>query len=592
MSELLHYFVRYKAQALDRIQFYLSLCCTVFILLHIGFIRDVFWADILGRLSIYFFYALFLLEFGRLASSLLLLKRINVTHLPGILLSAYMLFIIYVRHFGWYGEINFAQDEWSFLAVAMIFLTQLSKNSLFLDKLYFNPTILFVISFLGLIVLGTVLLMLPRTSIDRPLTFIDAFFMATSAVCITGLQVTNIATQFSFFGQFVVLLLIQIGGLGIMTFTGFFGYFFSGGFSFKNQLMFGEVLGENKLNEVIRTLLMIIFITFLLELFGAILLFFSLDANLFPHLGYRLFFAVFHAVSGFCNSGFTLMEGGISGNVFRYNYPFQLALSCLFICGTLGFGVIHNFYTYAKKMTANLVNHFVMRRQVVHKAHNFSFTHKFVVYCNVIMIVLATVSFLVLEYHNSLAADEHFGGKITTAFFMANSLRTAGFETIGVGFLSMPTLIMAVTLMWIGSSPGSTGGGVKVTTIAVALLNVISLARGKESIEIFGRRILPESVSKAFAIVLLSILTILLCFIFLNVTDGNLDTTALLFESISAYTTSGLSLGITAELSSAGKIVLVTTMFIGRVGMLTLLVAFIKDSSKKNYIYPSEKLLF
>ncbi len=175
---------------------------------------------------------------------------------------------------------------------------------------------------------------------------------------------------------------------------------------------------------------------------------------------------------------------------------------------------------------------------------------------------------------------------------MANSARTAGFETIGVSLLSMPTLIMSVTLMWIGSSPGSTGGGVKVTTIAVALLNVVSLARGKESIEIFGRRILPESVSKAFAIILLSILSILLCFIFLNVTDGDLDTTALLFESISAYTTSGLSLGITAELSSAGKLVVMTTMFVGRVGMLTLLVAFIKDSSKKNYIYPSEKLLF
>ncbi|PVH25880.1 TrkH family potassium uptake protein [Sphingobacterium corticibacter] len=592
MSELFQYIIRYKAQALDKIMFYLSLFCTAIILLHIGFVRDLFWANMLGQSAIILFYGLFSLEFIRLFASVFVLKKINVTHFSSVFLSAYMLFVIFVRHVGWSGEVDFTRDEWAFLGVALVFLTQLSKNSLFLDKLYFNPTILFVISFLALILLGTVLLMLPRTSIGAPLAFIDAFFMSTSAVCITGLQVTNIATQFSFFGQFVILLLIQIGGLGIMTFTGFFGYFFSGGFSFKNQLMFGEVLGESKLNEVIKTLLMIIFITFLLEAIGAFMLFFSIDAAQIPDVGYRIFFAAFHAVSGFCNSGFTLMEGGMAGNVFRFNYPFQLALSSMFICGTLGFGVIHNFYTYGKKTVTAYIDRFIRRRRVVHKAHNFSFAHKFVVYCNIIVIALATISFFALEYQRSLAADESIWGKMTTAFFMANSARTAGFETIGVSLLSMPTLIMSVTLMWIGSSPGSTGGGVKVTTIAVALLNVVSLARGKESIEIFGRRILPESVSKAFAIILLSILSILLCFIFLNVTDGDLDTTALLFESISAYTTSGLSLGITAELSSAGKLVLMTTMFVGRVGMLTLLVAFIKDSSKKNYIYPSEKLLF
>lgn len=175
-------------------------------------------------------------------------------------------------------EAYFAKQEWVYLGIAILFLSELSRNSLFFDNFYFNPTILFVISFIALILLGTVLLMLPRTTIVTPLNFIDALFMATSAVCITGLSVTDISTNFSTFGQAVVMILIQVGGLGIMTFTGFFGYFFSGGFSYKNQLMFGEILGENKLNDVISTLLTIIFITLLFEFIGGVMIFF---------LGYR-----------------------------------------------------------------------------------------------------------------------------------------------------------------------------------------------------------------------------------------------------------------------------------------------------------------
>ncbi|MFD2598374.1 TrkH family potassium uptake protein [Sphingobacterium corticis] len=587
------YLLKHKVQLLDRIQFYTSMFGVVLILLHVGFVRATDLTYFMRQAGTVIFYILFAVEMLRTIGAFLVKKRFDGSSYSGMFVCLYMLLVLFARHIGWEGmDYFFVRDEWIFLGVALVFLIQLSKNSLFLDKLYFNPTIFFVISFLALILLGTVLLMLPQTSIEAPLDFIDAFFMSTSAVCITGLQVTNIASEFTFFGQLVVLLLIQIGGLGIMTFTGFFGYFFSGGFSFKNQLMFGEVLGENKLNEVIRTLLMIIFMTFLLEAIGAIMLFFALDGANFEHVGQRLFFAVFHAISGFCNSGFTLIEGGMGANVYRFNYGFQLALSSMFICGTLGFGAIHNFYTYLIKTWHAGVDRFFHRRRVKYKAHNFSFSYKFVIYCNAIIIALATVSFFLLEYNNTLAADSSFSGKLTTAFFMANSSRTAGFETVGVGMLSMPTLIMAVTLMWVGSSPGSTGGGVKVTSVALALLNIVALARGKESIEIFGRRILPESVSKAFAIILLSILSILLCFIFLNVTDGNLDTTALLFESISAYTTSGLSLGITPDLSTAGKMVVMTTMFVGRVGMLTLLVAFIKDSTKKSYIYPSEKMMF
>src|SRR5690606_7653810 len=226
--------------------------------------------------------------------------------------------------------------------IALVFLSELSRNSLFFDNFYFNPTILFVISFLALILLGTILLMLPRTTLLAPLSFVDALFMATSAVCITGLTVTDISTNFSLFGQSVILLLIQVGGLGIITFTGFFGYFFSGGFSYKNQLMFGEILGENKLGSVINTLFKIVFITLIFEAAGAMLIYFSMESTDFDSNGERLFFSVFHAVSAFCNAGFSTVSDGVHNPLLRFNYDLQLVIAALFILGGLGFAIVLN----------------------------------------------------------------------------------------------------------------------------------------------------------------------------------------------------------------------------------------------------------
>src|SRR5690606_31063894 len=166
-------------------------------------------------------------------------RKINVSHISGLVLMGYFLVIAFSRV---NGVAYFSKMEWAYLGIALVFLSELSRNSLFFDNFYFNPTILFVISFLALILLGTILLMLPRTTLVAPLSFVDALFMAASAVCITGLTVTDISTNFSVFGQSIIMILVQLGGLGIMTFTGFFGYFFSGGFSYKNQLMFGEIL--------------------------------------------------------------------------------------------------------------------------------------------------------------------------------------------------------------------------------------------------------------------------------------------------------------------------------------------------------------
>ncbi|WP_243403345.1 TrkH family potassium uptake protein [Sphingobacterium haloxyli] len=569
--------------------FYLCMVGALVALAHIGYITDKQIAENFEHGVIGTFYVLFILSALRTIATILIARKINVSHISGLVLLLYFLVISVSRLADW---AYLAKMEWVYLGIALVFLSELSRNSLFFDNFYFNPTILFVISFLTLILLGTVLLMLPRTTLVAPLSFVDALFMATSAVCITGLTVTDISTNFSVFGQSVIMLLIQIGGLGIMTFTGFFGYFFSGGFSYKNQLLFGEILGENKLNSVISTLLKIILITLFFELIGGIFIFMSLDAAQFASIGDRIFFSAFHAISSFCNAGFSILPEGMSHESYRFNYAFQIAIACSFILGGLGFGTVYNFYTFLRQKAAQIISKLFLRRPYTHKPRAFSFNTRFMLSCNAIVLLLATVSYFVLEQNHTLTEDTTIFGKWATSFFMANSSRTAGFDSVNINMVATPTLIMMVTLMWIGASPGSTGGGVKVTTVALALMNIFALARGKESIEMYKRRIASESVNKAFAIIILSVLTITFSFVLLNFTDPTQQMKALLFEVVSAYSTCGLSLGIASSLSSGGKIVIATTMFVGRVGTLTLLVAFIKNIRNKSYIYPTEKILF
>lgn len=592
ITSFLKFVFRYRKGIVDKVMFYVSMICTLTVIVHVGYITNPNIASYTQKAILYMFHGLFFLEIIRTGSSLYASRRVNVSQYSGVVVVCCLLFIFVARMSNAGFLTYFARDEWMYFGIGVIFLSELSKSSLFFDNFYFNPTILFVISFIGLILIGTLLLMLPRTTLHAPLSFIDALFMATSAVCITGLSVTDISTNFSLFGQSVILVLIQIGGLGIMTFTGFFGYFFSGGFSFKNQLMFGEILGENKLNSVISTLLTIISITLLFEMIGAAFIFFSLDEAHFANVGQQVFFSIFHSISSFCNSGFTILQDGVGNDVYRYNYSFQIILALIFILGGMGFGTVYNFYTYVKSQGHALIQAIVRNKRYKHKAQAFSFNTKFIVLCNMVVLLLATVSYYVMEQGFTLSEDKSAAGEWATSFFMANASRSAGFNSVNVSFLNIPTLIMVTTLMWIGVAPGSTGGGVKVTTVALALMNILALARGKDSIEIFKRRIALESVNKAFAIIVLSVLTITFSFVLLNFSDPNKEMIPLLFETVSAYTTCGLSMGVTQSLSPAGKIIIIMTMFVGRVGMLTLLVAFIKNTKNKSYIYPTEKLLF
>lgn len=586
------YIFKYRESTVDRVMLYVSLVCALVVLFHLGYNTDKATARQFAAIIKWLFYGLFFLGALRIGFSMLAVRKVGVAHYGGLVLSLYFLTVILARVTEEPHLAFLQNDEWLYLGIFAVFLTELSKSSLFFDNFYFNPTILFVISFLVLILAGTLLLMLPKTTAGAPLPFVDALFMATSAVCITGLATVDIATQFTEFGHTVILILIQLGGLGIMTFTGFFGYFFSGGFSYKNQLMYSEFLGQNKVASVISTLLKIIFVTLFFEVVGAVFIFFSTEAADFETYGDRAFFSVFHAVSAFCNAGFTTAAGGLNQAAFRFNYEMQVVLSLLFILGGLGFGIVFNTYTFIKRWAVNVFLRVFHSRPYIYRAWVISFNTRLIMWATLLLVVFSTVATFVLEYNHTLAAHQTLWGKWISAFFTGNSARAAGFSVAEVSSFSLPMLATAVFLMWVGASPGSTGGGIKTTTFTVALLNIVNLARGKDKLEIFGREVSTDSVSKAFAIIVLSFLAVGTTMFGLAITDSHLGLLPIAFESFSAYATCGLSLGITPQLSAAGKVIVICSMFVGRVGLLTLLVALIKNTKNRSYEYPQEKILF
>ena len=461
-----------------------------------------------------------------------------------------------------------------------------------ISKYHLNPTLLFVVSFLILIAIGTLLLLLPHSTTGTRIEFTDALFMSASAVCITGLAVFDISSQLSLFGQYVIMILVQLGGLGIMTFTGFFGYFLTGRSSYKNQIMFSELMDEKNVGSVIRSLMKIVLLTFFFEFLGAIMIFMAIDGNLFSDTGDRVYFSVFHSISAFCNAGFSTLPAGLYDEGLRHNYLLQLIISSLFILGGLGFAIILNVQLFIKRWANLLYKRLWHGTPFKHKPWVMTFNSKLIFYTTLILLVFGFVVIFILEYNNTLAAHPTLFGKIVTAFFTGATPRSAGYNTVDISSLSFPAVMIILLLMWIGASPGSTGGGIRTTTLAVATLNIINTGRDQDRINLFKREISDESVRKSFSIISLSLIWLGISIFLLSITDGDKGLLAIAFESFSAYSTVGLSLGITGSLSNPGKILIVCTMFLGRVGTITLLVALIKSIRTRNYQYPEEHVLF
>ncbi|UCS94894.1 ATPase [Echinicola marina] len=472
--------------------------------------------------------------------------------------------------------------------VTVVFLIELSKLSLGVGGLKLNPQMIFILSFLTLIGVGTILLMLPKAT-NAPIHLVDALFTATSAVCVTGLIVLDTAKDFTLFGQFIIMILFQIGGLGMMTFTSFFGFFFKGNFSFQNQLFLKDFINEERFGQVFNTLLKVITFTFLVEGMGALFIYISLDEALFDGPMDMIFFSVFHSVSGFCNAGFSILSDGLYQEGFRQNYDMHLVIALTIVFGGIGFPVVLSYYQYLKHLVKGFYRKVVFGENYRHVPRVVNIGTRLVVITTGILLLIGFVTFWVFEEDYTLKGMEGYG-KVVTAFFGAVTPRTAGFNTVDMTAMAGPTILLYLLLMWVGASPGSTGGGLKTSTFAVAILSTLSIAKGKDRVEVFRREISNTTLRKAFAVTFLSIMMMGGTVFLLKLFDSELPLTSVVFEAFSAFSTVGLSLGITSGLSFGSKMVLIVTMFVGRIGILTFLIGLSRGVKTLSYRYPEESV--
>ena len=451
--------------------------------------------------------------------------------------------------------------------------------------IYFNPAIVFVGSFMILAISGAFLLMMPSATTNG-ITFTNAIFTATSAVCVTGLAVVDTAKDFTVIGQSIILVLIQLGGIGILTFTSFFAFFFRGGSTFKEGLNTKDFIAQEGLKDVFRAALNVVIFTISVEIVGAAFIYSSILDN--PGVSNKFFFSIFHSISAFCNAGFSIFSSGLYDSSIRFHYYFQWIIMVLIIFGGLGHNIVFNFYQYLKTYVIELFDKKIIHKQVPIITLN----TKIVIYTTIILLFSGWIFLFISEYNNTMLEHTTTFGKITNAAFNSVTPRTAGFNTIDFKQMTVPSLLFVIFLMWIGASPASTGGGIKTSTFALATLNIFAVAKGKNRIQFRGRRISSESTSRAFAILCISLIVIGISIMALLILEPNgtpLLTVA--FECFSAFSTVGLSLNFTPTLSEPSKYVIIATMFIGRIGMLNLMIGLLRQMNHQFYEYPKENIL-
>jgi trk system potassium uptake protein TrkH len=433
----------------------------------------------------------------------------------------------------------------------------------------FTPAQILVLGYLMVIITGTILLMLPIATIDGSgLGLVDALFTATSATCVTGLIVVNTATAFTVFGQLVIMVLIQVGGLGIMTMSTMIAFVIGKKISLKERLIIQEDLNQFKISGLVRLVQYVLTFTLIIEGTGVIILFLRL-INDYPIL--RAFYlSVFHSISAFNNAGFDLFGNSLES--FTGDIVINFMVITLIILGGLGFGVLAELFN-----TRNI--------------KKTSLQTKIVLTITLILIVIGFLSIMALEYSNEATMGKlPFGQKVMASLFLSVTPRTAGFNTIPTGALQSSTLFLLIVLMFIGASPGSTGGGIKTTTFGVLLITVWSLITGKKDIEVYNRQLETEVVFKALSITMLALGMVVSVTMILTISE-KMDFLPVFFETVSAFGTVGLSTGVTSELSSFGRILITLTMFAGRVGPLTLALAFAERKRNGVYHFPREKVM-
>lgn len=491
------------------------------------------------------------------------------------------------------------QAVWDFLNGRMYHLALLLMLS-FLNLSYglvrllgrrTNPSLILAVSFLIIILIGTGLLMLPRSTVAG-ISWVDSLFISTSAVCVTGLTSVDVASTFTTTGFVIIILLIQIGGLGVMTLTSFFAMFFMGNTSLYNQLVVRDMVSSNSLNSLLSTLVYILGFTLAIEGAGMLAIWSDIHGTMGMDIHEELAFSAFHSISAFCNAGFSTLPGNLGNPLLMSGHnPFYIYISLLIILGGIGFPILVNFkdiILYHIRRFWRFLRTWEWDGRRFY--HLYNLNTRIVLIVTFLLLVVGTAGIALFEWNASFAGMS-VADKWTQAFFNASCPRTAGFSSVDLAGLSVQTLLIYLILMWIGGGSQSTAGGIKVNAFAVVVLNLVAVLRGTERVEVFGRELSYDSIRRSNATVVMSF-GVLFVFIFIiSILEPKLSLLTVTFECVSAISTVGSSLNATPLLGSDSKLLVALLMFVGRVGLITLMLGIIKQKKNTKYQYPSGQII-
>lgn len=461
----------------------------------------------------------------------------------------------------------------------------ITRKNKIIEKLKKNPPLFFLFAYALLIIIGSLFLSLPiATNSGEATNLIDAFFVSASAVCVTGLSPVVTVEHWSLFGQVTISLLIQVGGLGIVTAFVAFGLLAKKHFGIQERRFMMESQGRNNLEGAVKIMRHILFATFLIESIGAFLLSFTF----IPIYGVLkgIWYSIFHSISSFCNAGFDLI-GSESIVPFKSNPFFITVISLLIIVGGLGFVVYIDIIGKNKKR-----RELSSRIKVKNGRVNYSLHTKLVISITAFLLVIGTVLIYVIERTNvNTIGTMTEGDKILNAFFQSVTTRTAGYFTFDQPALTNAGSFISMVLMFIGGSPGGIAGGIKTTTIVAVFMAIMAEIKGNKEISVFNRNIKKDTLRRAFVILTVSFFWIVLIAFCLTITEKNSDILDIMYETFSAFGTVGLSRNLTPYLSSLGKVFIILTMLFGKLGSLTVMYAIIPKEKPRNISLAEEDVL-
>ncbi len=484
-----------------------------------------------------------------------------------------------------------AHPTLSVILMATLSLLQLSNGIVQLLTRRVNPSTIIAASFFIFIIIGTAMLMLPRATYAG-ISLIDALFMSTSAICVTGLATVDIASTFTPMGILFILILIQVGGLGVMTLTSFFAMFFMGNSSLYNQVMVSDMVSSKSLGSLFSTLLYILGFTFIIEAGGALVIFLNIHNTIGLTLQEEISFSIFHSISAFCNAGFSTMPNNLGAESLLSGHNiFYIAITLLIILGGIGFPILVNLYEtlkyYARQLYSRYIKASHRQSQIVHL---YDINTRIVLIVTVILLVGSSLAIALLEWNNGFSGMPLLD-KVVHSLFNAACPRTAGFSSVPISSFSLQTILILSILMIIGGASQSTAGGIKVNVFAVVMLNLRAILFGREQVTVFNRQLSQDSIRRSNSALVLYLLIVALAIFTLTIFEPEAPLLGIVFEAISALSTVGSSLDLTSTLGGDSKLVIILLMFIGRVGVLTMMASIIKQHKIIKYKYPSGNII-